>query len=118
MLFRSTAGEKAIASAPNRLTTIRDLLERDAVCRAIVQYLVRHSEAADTARGIAEWWINRDLPSTLDALVKLVDSGIVCSYPVQDETLVFGYTKNPILRQTLAQHVERLSRAPSPASRT
>jgi len=98
-------GENTIAFGTNRLAAIRDLLERDPVSLEIVRYLASHSEAADTARGVADWWIKRDLPSTVRALTKLVDHGVVCAYAVQDETLVFGYTKNTLLRQTLARHV-------------
>jgi len=90
-----------------RATAIRDLLARDLVCRDIVQYLTRNSEAADTARGIAEWWIGRDLASTQEALLKLQEYGVVQSYPVQDNTFVYVYAKNPILRQSLARYLQR-----------
>lgn len=81
-----------------------------------MHYLIRNSEAADTARGIAEWWINRDLPSTQEALVKLLECGVIRSHPVQDSTFVYAYTKNPILRQTLARYVQALT-VPAPARR-
>ena len=74
-----------------------------------MQYLTRHSEAADTARGIAEWWIKRDLPSTQDALAKLLECGVIRSHPVQDSTFVYAYTKNVLLRQTLARYVRALT---------
>ena len=97
-----------------RATAIRDLLARDLVCRDIVQYLTRNSEAADTARGIAEWWIGRDLASTQEALLKLQEYGVVQSYPVQDNTFVYVYAKNPILRQSLARYLQGLI-VPHPA---
>ena len=99
-----------------RATAIRDLLARDLVCRDIVQYLTRNSEAADTARGIAEWWIGRDLASTQEALLKLQEYGVVQSYPVQDNTFVYVYAKNPILRQSLARYLQGLM-APHPVER-
>ena len=89
------------------------MLERDPTCLDIVHYLTRHSEAADTARGIAEWWIKRDLPSTQEALSKLLECGVIRSHPVQDSTFVYAYTKNPLLRQTLARYVRALT-VPSP----
>ncbi len=101
--------DSTIASAQNRAASIRDLLERDPVCLDIVQYLTVHSEAADTARGIAEWWIKRDLPATQDALSKLIECGVIRSHPVQDNTFVYAYTKNRTLRQTLARHVRALT---------
>lgn len=85
---------------------VRDLLARDPVCREIVQYLMRHSEAADTARGIAEWWIKRDVSSTREALSKLQECGVVQSYAVQDNTFVYAYTKKAVLRQSLARYLE------------
>jgi hypothetical protein len=84
---------------------LRELLGRDAVCREIVQYLMRHNEAADTVRGIAEWWINRDVPSTRRALSKLQECGVVQSYVVQGETFVYAYTKRAVLRQSLARYL-------------
>jgi hypothetical protein len=100
----------AIARPTARLSAIRELLERDHVCLEIVRYLSQHNDAADTARGIADWWIRRDLPSTATALVQLERHGIVRSYVVQDATSVYGYTKNPLLRQTLQNYVEAAAR--------
>ena len=91
-----------------KATAIRDLLARDPVCLEIVHYLVRNSEAADTARGIAEWWIKRNLASTQEALLKLQEFGVVQSYAVQDSTFVYAYTKNPILRQSVALQLRGL----------
>ena len=76
------------------------------MCREIVRYLMRHNEAADTARGIAEWWINRDVPSTRQALAKLQACGVVQSYIVQGETFVYAYTKRAVLRQSLARYLQ------------
>ena len=87
---------------------IRELLERDATSLEIVRYLVRHNDAADTARGIAEWWIRRDVPSTSEALVRLEKYGVVRSHLVQDATTVYVYTKNPLLREGLRQYVETM----------
>jgi hypothetical protein len=87
------------------MATIRELLDRNPICLEIVRYFSRHTEAADTARGIAEWWIQRDLPGTAEALAQLERCGIVRSYPVQDATSVYAYTKNPLLRQTLQHYV-------------
>jgi len=88
------------------VTTLRDLLASDPVCREIVQYLMRNNEASDTPRGIAEWWINRDEPSTRQALLKLQECGVVQSYVVQDSTFVYAYTKRAVLRQSLARHLQ------------
>jgi hypothetical protein len=92
---------------------LRDLLGRDAVCREIVQYLMRHNEAADTARGIAEWWINRDVPSTQQALLRLQACGVVQSYIVQGDTFVYAYTKRAVLRQSLARYLNDTVASPA-----
>jgi len=97
-----------------KATAIRDLLARDPVCLEIVHYLARNSEDADTARGIAEWWIKRNLASTQDALLKLQEFGVVQSFAVQDSTFVYAYTKNPILRQSIAHHLRGIP-APHPS---
>ena len=100
---------KPVIRPNGKLLAIRQLLERDDVCLDIVRYLVSHSEAADTTRGIAEWWINRDIARTAQALKKLLEHGIVRSYLVQDATSVYGFTKNPILRETLRHYVDLVS---------
>jgi len=106
VLFHHAALKLASQSSPSRVTpALRDLLGRDPVCREIVQYLMRHNEAADTARGIAEWWINRDVPSTQQALLRLQECGVVQSYVVQGDMFVYGYTKRAVLRQSLARYL-------------
>ena len=84
------------------------------VCREIVQYMMRNTEAADTARGIAEWWIDRDVPSTRLALLKLQECGVVQSYIVQGETFVYAYTKRAVVRQSLARCLQETVAPPAP----
>jgi hypothetical protein len=84
--------------------TLRDLLANDPVCRDIVQYLMHNNDAADTARGIAQWWIRRDVVATQQALMKLQDWGVVQSRVVQHHTFVYGYTKRSVVRQSLARY--------------
>ena len=93
---------KRMAVLPRRLGAIRELLARDPVCGEIVTYLSRHTQAMDTAPGIAEWWIHREVPPTEEALLKLLQHGVVRSFVV-GSARVYAYTKNPHLRQTLAE---------------
>jgi len=109
-------GDRAIPRPQSRLTAIRELLDNDEISAEIVRYLVNHTEAADTARGIAEWWIGRDVGQTADALRRLQAHGVVRSYFVQEAASVYGFTKNPILRDTLTQYVRGQS-TPSTAQR-
>lgn len=97
-----------------RLAAIKELLERDTVAAEVVRYLDLHSDAADTARGIAEWWIRRDVVATAQALARLLEFGVVDSYPVQDATSVYTYTKNRLLRQSLNQWLKALMGQPTP----
>jgi hypothetical protein len=98
------------------LTAIRELIDTDEVCADIVRYLVDHTEAADTARGIAEWWIRRDIAETAEALNRLHAQGVVRSHVVQEAASVYAFTKSAILRDTLRQYVRGLS-TPSSAPR-
>ena len=114
--IHSRRSENTITRTNGKLIAIRALLDRDALSRAIVSYLARHTEAADTARGIAEWWVNGSVSATADALAKLEALGVVCAYAVHDSTAVYAYTKNPLLRQTLGHYVDDLWRtAEAPA---
>ena len=93
--------------------TLRELLAYDPVCRDIVQYLMHNNDAADTARGIAQWWIRRDLTVTQMALMKLQDWGVVQMHVVQDHMFVYAYTKRSVVRQSLAHY---FGKAPAPGS--
>lgn len=86
--------------------TLRDLLAHDPVCRDIVQYLMHNNDAVDTARGIAQWWIRRDVVATQEALMKLQDLGVVQTHVVQDRTFVYAYTKRSVVRQSLARYLD------------
>jgi len=90
-----------------RLAAILDLLERDPLCLQIVAYLTHNTEAADTAQGIAEWWIGAEPRATARALRALLDHGVVRSMAVPNATSVYAFTRDPALRRSLAQHVQR-----------
>jgi hypothetical protein len=92
------------------LSAVRELLEHHPVCFEIARYLVGHSEAADTARGVAEWWIRRDMAATEAALLRLVACGVVRSSTVQGTTSVYAYTRDLALRQVVAECVRASER--------
>ena len=49
------------------------------LAEAIRRYLAAHPDAADSAQGIADWWLNEPAPvdAVLDALESLVREGLV-----------------------------------------
>jgi hypothetical protein len=104
-----TARGNQRARVPAKFGALRDLLRGDPLCREIVMYLSRHAQAKDTARGIAEWWINREVRPTEEALHKLLRYGVVQSFVV-GSTRVYAYAKNPLLREALVHCIESLDR--------
>ena len=68
---------------------------------------MRHSEAADTVSGIAEWWIKRDVARTSEAITKLRAHGVVRSHVVQEATSVYTLTKSRVIREALRQYVDQ-----------
>jgi hypothetical protein len=94
---------------------IDDLLRGDPVCEEIVIYLRGHTRAGDTARGIAEWWIDRDPRVTEEALDKLMLVGVVQAHGY-GPARVFGYTKDRHIRRVVAHHVRSLKSEPEPGA--
>ncbi len=97
------------------LRAILDLLARDSVCANIVAYLDRHHHAADTARGIAQWWIRADIAVTEAALRKLAAYGVVRAFAIQGTTRVYAYADNELLRARLSEYVKHVHRNTSAA---
>lgn len=86
---------------------IRELLERDPVCIAIVGYLNRHPQAMDTAPGIADWWIRCKLHPTQEALAKLMDLRVV-QCRSDGSTSIYAYTHDPQLQRWLISYLDQL----------
>lgn len=61
----------------NKVDQIVSLVEQYPLCAEIVLFFLEHTSAMDTAKGIAEWWLQRDLEATQEALHLLVSSGAV-----------------------------------------
>lgn len=60
---------------------------------AILDYLSEHPDAVDSARGIATWWLGRelsDLAMVEEALTRLVDDELVQCIALADGSVVFG----------------------------
>lgn len=91
------------------IQAIRELLDRDPVSFAIVAYLSRHTQAMDTARGIAEWWIHMELRPTQEALANLFDLGVLCCQSAGPAT-IYCYTRDPKLQGWLLRYVKNQDR--------
>jgi hypothetical protein len=102
--IESSADDDRLAPVIDR---IRVLLRRDRLCLDIVRYLVSRKRAADSAAGIAAWWVHADATATEAALAKLVAHGAVRAHDV-GAAAVYGYTKNPALRRGIARCVKDL----------
>lgn len=99
-----------------RRAAIQRLLDSDPVCLRIVAYLTRNTAAADTAQGIAEWWIHAEPRLTARALRTLLDHGVVRSMSVPNATSVYAFTRDPSLRKSLGEYVQGLAeRAGAPS---
>ena len=71
-----------------------------AVAGAIEAYLARHPDAADSAEGIARWWLSGGgLDASLDevrsALGRLVEHGLVAWRQMPDGRRIYGAASNP-----------------------
>lgn len=92
--FRMSLSQKTSESA-----VMRD--ERlDAVMEAIEAYLARHPEAADSAEGIARWWLSAGgLDASVDevrvALLRLIERGVVDWRHLPDGRRIYGAAKRP-----------------------
>ncbi len=65
------------------------------LCDAIVGYLKHHPDAADTARGIGNWWLpaqhcESDARLIQRALDRLVEQGRVRWYALVDGTILYA----------------------------
>ena len=61
---------------------------------AILQYLAEHDQAADTAKGIARWWMGREQSAvSVDvvelALTDLVEAGVLETRLLPDNTTIY-----------------------------
>jgi hypothetical protein len=61
------------------------------VAAAIVDYLQRHPDAADTVAGVAQWWVGRHHAddAVARAMTRLVKGGVVEKHTLPDGTTVF-----------------------------
>ncbi len=65
-----------------------------AVTEAIQAYLARHPLAADSAEGIASWWLGGGLEVSVEevcaALARLIDQGLVAWRQLPDGRHIYG----------------------------
>jgi hypothetical protein len=66
----------------------------------ILEFLIAHPDARDTAEGIAEWWLQCDPEPVREVIDRLVAHGLLEAYPFFSGT-VYGLTRDADLRQRL-----------------
>lgn len=91
-------------SAPAALATIQEI----PICRKIAVFLLRNSEAADTVRGIAEWWIQEDVQVTQMALDRLLEAGVVRVHSTGGMTF-YSLSEDRVVRRTLRKMLRQSS---------
>ncbi len=87
----------------HKIEEIIAILEQDPVCAKIVAFFLEHPFAMDTARGIAEWWIQETLEGTQDALHRLVSCGVVIVRTYANINL-YSFTTNKRLQAKLQEY--------------
>ena len=78
--------------------------ELDRVVAAIEAYLERHPEAADSADGIARWWLARDgmedcVEDVRAALARLLDRGVVTARTLPSGERIYSAARPPAGRR-------------------
>jgi hypothetical protein len=61
----------------------------DAATRAILDHVARHPQAADTAAGVARWWVGDDGRYSVERITRLLDA-LVARRLLRAETLADG----------------------------
>jgi hypothetical protein len=92
----------------NKLKEIFSLLQRCPISAKIVAFFLEHKFAMDTARGIAEWWIERDPDETQDALHCLVSYGVVVMKTYAGINL-YSFTTNRHLQNKLREYFQGMT---------
>ena len=63
----------------------------------ILEHFAVHPEAADTAGGIARWWLEDDEDVTLESVervvLELVESGVVERRRTPDGAVIYGWAR-------------------------
>jgi hypothetical protein len=68
------------------------------IAERIRRYVHEHPGAADSATGIAAWWLQDSRgvsPAVEEALAKLVREGVLQREPLADGTIVYSAVRRP-----------------------
>ncbi|RMF88288.1 MAG: hypothetical protein D6736_10885 [Nitrospinota bacterium] len=87
----------------HKFQEILTVLERCPLCAKIVAFFLRHKAAMDTARGIAEWWVQEDLETTQEALHRLVACRVVIMRTYSGINL-YSFTTDPEIQEKLEEY--------------
>ncbi len=71
----------------------------DAIVQAVLAYLARHPQAADSVDGVARWWVGDDgrlgLPLVQQALDRLVTAGELRRQRLADGSVLYARAGAP-----------------------
>ena len=77
--------------------SIAATLKADPLSEQIVHFLLENETAMDTARGIANWWVQRDELAVQASLDRLIACGVMTPHTFTSGIL-YGLTRNQEIR--------------------
>lgn len=83
----------SVTRAVEAITT-PERIDVQKAARTIIDYVLEHPGARDTARGIAEWWIHHTLATTVAAIEFLHEQGLLIQAQRNDQIL---FSRDPSL---------------------
>ena len=82
------------------MPTLASTLRENTLCDQIFRFLMEHENAMDSARGIADCWVDSDEVSVRSALDSLIGCGVVRAHLLSSGAL-YGLTRSPEARAWL-----------------
>ena len=90
----------------NVTDSITTTLSHSLLCRRILRFLLQNSDAMDTSRGIASWWLQCDEMAARTAIDQLLACGVLVVHTLSSGS-VYGLTQDRQVRKWLAQMYTR-----------
>ena len=65
--------------------------EQEGIIQNLLSYLQKYPHAADSAQGIADWWVKKPLTEVLPALEFLVGRNVMEQLEIEDAVIYRGF---------------------------